>query len=226
MSERRTILVMEDFDSVLIPVSETFAGCGCARCRDDTTLPLCRADARAQGYSAGRDERGAADAAQAEMLAAVLLNALRGADAAANDLAEASADALGRVVIAMAAATLPATFAALGAREVRAIAAAVLPALKTEPAIMIRAAPDALHALHAIPDHTPEPMRSRLTLLADDTAPPGEVQIIWHAGATRCAPSEALARVMTVLAEFGLVPPPGGYQENILTEPTEALAHG
>ena len=226
MSPRATTLLMEDFDAQPVAVRPAAAACSCPRCLAETTLPLCRAEAFDEGYRIGASERGTADSLHAETLAAMLASALRAADTMAQDLSETTAEAIGGLVVAMVAASLPASCAALGTREVHAIAAAVLPALRAEPAISLHAAPDALESLHAIPSQMPESSRARITVLADAALAPGDVQITWHAGSARRQSDTACANVMSVLAAFGLVSPSGGSEGDLMAKRMEALVHG
>lgn len=226
MSPRATMLLMEDFDALPAAARPAASACCCPRCSTEATLPLCRAEAFDEGYRTGKSERGTTDSLHAETLAAMLASAIRAADTAAQDLSETTAEAIGGLVVAMVAASLPASCAALGTREVHAIAAAVLPALRTEAAIALHAAPDALESLRAIPSQMPESSRARITVLADTALAPGDVQIIWHAGSARRQSDIACANVMSVLAAFGLVSPSGGSEGDLTAKRMEALVHG
>ena len=226
MSPRPATLLMEDFDALPVAARPVAASCGCPRCTASATLPLCRAAAYDEGYRVGTSARTTTESRQADELAAALASAIGDADAGARDLSETTAEAIGGLVVAMVAASLPASCAALGTREVRAIAAAVLPALRTEAAITLYGAPAALDVLQAVPGQLPEPLRTRITVLADSALAAGDVQITWHAGSAQRQASAACARVMSVLATFGLVPPPGGPEGDPTAKRMEARVHG
>ncbi len=202
-------LLIEDFDSLPVavaarePAPDPVFGCGCDRCRADAGLPHCRAAARDEGLRLGRAERADLMAGQAAALAASLDAALARAGSDAAEIAEASAEAIGRAVIAMAAAALPATFARLGAAEARRVAEAVLPALRAEPAVTIAAAPEAITLLDRLPA-----ARTGRVRLEPTEGGPGDIAIVWQGGGASRDSAAALAGTRAVLAEFGLLPAP------------------
>jgi hypothetical protein len=219
MSHLRLAFPIEDFDALPaappVVAAPAPGGCGCARCRNDAALPECRADAWEDGHRAGLAARASIAAAEAAALAAALDAALAGADAVVGGIAEATAEAVGRAVIALAAAALPGTFAALGAAEARRVALAVLPALEHEPAVSITAGTEAARLLDGLA--TP-----RITVIADPQAGPADIRLAWRNGRSERSAAAALARIGAVLAELGLLPDPAPAPAPALEEP----AHG
>jgi len=227
-SHRRALLV-EDFD--MPPVSHAPApvhtGCDCPRCQSDPSLPLCRADAFDAGRMAGRVEAADMLTAQTDQMTALVEEAIASADAVVNEVAETTADAIGRAVIAMVAASLPGILGALGAREAQAVANAVLPALRNEATVTIAAGSAAMPLLQPATARMPGGRQPRVSLVADEGAGPNDIRIDWHNGAVRSEPSETLARVRDVLAGFGLLPAHTNADDiDFTTDQAELLNHG
>ena len=227
MTAHRRTLLIEDFD--LPPINRAAepeaAGCTCARCLNDASLPLCRADAFDAGRMSGRAEAADMMTAHTDQMTALVEDAIAAADAVVNTVAETTADAIGRAVIAMVAASLPAMLGHLGAREAQAVAAAVLPALRNEAQVTIAAGSEAMPLLHPATARMPGTHQSRISLVEDTAAGPSDIRIDWHRGAARSEPAEMLARVRDVLAEFGLLPAPET-DINFATDQAELLNHG
>ncbi len=209
-------LNIEDFDEAPRPVAKPPAGCTCPRCAADPHKLRCQSDLYEEGYQAGLIQRRNADQDHATRLALDVSDALAAAQSTVNDIAERAAQALGQTVIAMFAALLPTTQSQHAAREVSAIAAAVLPTLAQAPHITIDAAPDVEDDLQAAIAHLPPSERSRVELRISTRTVPGALRIAWPGGALHRDPALALRNVRAVLDELGLTAP----------TPEEALLHG
>jgi hypothetical protein len=202
---RRLRFLVEDFDDAA-PAAAPLDACACARCRTDTTLRRCRAEAFEDGRRAALAEREAAEAAgaiRAAALADALAVALRAAEVEVVTVAETMAEALGAAVVAMVRTVLPAASAHLGVQEAGRIAAAVLPALSREPELGIEAPPDSAAALAAACAVLPPALRAR-TAIVPGTA----LRITWSGGQVRHDTAATLAAIDDLLGQFGLLPPP------------------
>ena len=207
---------IEDFDEAPRRAAEPAAGCACPRCAADPRKLRCLSDLYDEGYQAGQAQRRNADQDNAARLALDLSDALAIAQSAAREVAEQTAEALGQAVIAMFAALLPASQSHHGAREVRAIAAAVLPTLTQAPHIAIDAAPDVAEDLRAAIAGLSAAEQSRIELRISARGAPGSISIAWPGGALHRDPATAMRNVRAVLDELGLT---GSTQQ-------EALLHG
>ncbi|MCX7383744.1 MAG: hypothetical protein NT133_20530 [Alphaproteobacteria bacterium] len=199
-------LMVEDFDAPppLAQASPATPHCPCPRCNAEGRAAECPSASYEEGVARGRELRTVQDAQAVETLALELSDALaRGTERAAAEAAEA-AEALARLVIAAVMAALPASFARLGASEARAIVAAVLPSLASEPSVTIEAAPGALGTIRATIASLPRASQARIHLHANEDGG-DDLAIIWSAGQVRRCHADALAMVQDTLAQFGLV---------------------
>ncbi len=208
---------IEDFDEVPRRAAEPLASCACPRCAADPHKLRCQSDLYEEGYRAGQIQRRNADQDNAARLALDLSDALAAAQSTANEIAEQAAEALGQTVIAMFSALLPATQSHHGTREVRAIAAALLPTLTQAPHIAIDAAPDVEGDLQAAIARLSAAEQSRVELRISPCSAPGALSIAWPGGALHRDPAAALRNVRAVLDELGLT---------AVTVPEKVLLHG
>ena len=223
-------LLIEDFDAAPKARQPSGPFCPCPRCEAAGRAGRCPSDAYDDGVRAGEERLAAGDSEHAVALAAEFAAALDRVDGQIAVLADHAADAMGRAVIAMVAAVLPASFGHLAAGESRAIAAAVLPALASEPAIDIEAAPASLAAIREAVGLLPRASQARIAIQPRETAHGAELHITWSNGAIRQDLAAALARVCDTLARFGLEAPKASAPPELkpVPQPTrmEAHAHG
>ncbi len=160
--------------------------------------------ARAEAREAGRRdvEHGlvAARVRAVELIAAGLADAR----AAAAEVAEDTALAVARAVLAATAACLPALCARHGAAEVAALARALLPALRTEPKVAVRVNPLLLAGLQDELGAMDAELAERVQLLPVDAMPPGDLRVSWAGGSAVRDAAEARAAVRDGLARLGL----------------------
>jgi len=170
------------------------------------------AAAREQGFLDGHAEATLAAAAgdqraTAEALA-MITQQIEAAREEAAAIAEASADAVARLLLQTLATLFPALCARHGEAELTAVLRVVLPALTEEPAITVRANP------HNAPGLTRELARldpdlaARIQLVPTDAMIRGDVRVAWRHG-TAVRDSAALwAQVADALGQTGLLPEP------------------
>lgn len=210
-------LHIEDFDEAPRRPAEPAAGCACPRCAADPRKLRCQGEVYEEGFHAGQTQRRNDDQDHAARLALDLSDALAAAQSNVDAIAEQAAEAVGQAVITMVAALLPATQSHHGAREIRAIAAAVLPTLGQAPHITIDAAPDVEADLQSAIARLPAADQSRIELRISPRTAPGALSIAWPGGALHRDPAAALRNVRAVLDELGLT---------AITSPEKALLHG
>ena len=166
-------------------------------------------DARASGFRAGHAAALAEQAAAAELASGAALSALSAslwdARARTEQMADAAADALARLVLSAAAAMLPMMCRDHGEAEARAVMRAVLPGLSREPRVTVRANPDTLAALRDETAGMDGELTAMLRFTAQDAMPPGDVRVTWNEGAA-CREAAAIWReIAGVLAPAGLL---------------------
>lgn len=190
----RYILARDDFD-LMSPQSAAPA--------TPDPLPDLLAQARAEGFEAGR---AAARAEAAGSLEAAATAALREAASAfalntggAVVMAEETAAALASALLGALAGTLPGIAARCGTAEVTRFAEHLLGALTAEPRIVLRVAPDAapIVATHFAAE-------ARVEVLADPALGLGDAQVAWRDGRASRQTAAACDAVMETLAGFGL----------------------
>jgi flagellar biosynthesis/type III secretory pathway protein FliH len=166
-----------------------------------------REAAYAEGYSRGLSQATQDRAEIASQLLAGIARRLADAEAAAREAAEASALAVAELLMNSLAALFPTLCARHGAGEVAALARTVLPALDREPRISLRVSPHVLPELEAELDRLDPELRARLTVIATDAVPPGDVRIAWQDGAAGRDGAALWAQIAATLAEYGLAAP-------------------
>ena len=201
-------LMVEDFDASPSPppARPVTPFCPCPRCGTEGRAAACPSASFDDGIAQGRRERAVEIAQTAEGLSLALEDALERSANAAQEAAARDAEALAGLVIAALMSALPASLAHLGAAEARAIVAAVLPSLASEPAISIAATPYSIGAISAAIGALPLTSRERIDLHAAASGEP-ELVVTWSAGRLRRSHADALAAVEDTLAQFGLAPP-------------------
>ncbi len=195
------ILYAEDFDAPEQPAPAPPAP-------EPTHSAIELADARETGRAEGwRAARAAADSEAETQRTAVLhavAAALSDARAAAEALAADAAQAVARTALSLLAAALPATCARNGERELRALAEAVLPALDTEPRIVVRASTAALRGLAETVARLDPDLAARVQLVPTETLAADEVRIAWQDGRAARDRRAIASAIEAVLAPLGL----------------------
>ncbi len=200
------ILYAEDFDA---PEAAPPA----APAPEPTHSALELADARETGRIEGWKAARAAAEVEAEAQRAAVLHAIAAALSEARDAAEtfaaSAAEAVARTALSLLAAALPATCARHGERELRALALAVLPALETEPRIVIRASPQGLRGLAGTLARLDPDLAARIQLVPVEALAADEARITWQDGRAvrdRRAIGAAIEAVLAPLGLFEAVP--------------------
>jgi flagellar biosynthesis/type III secretory pathway protein FliH len=173
----------------------------------EEAVETAREAAYAEGYSRGLSQATQDRAEIASQLLAGIARRLADAEAAAREAAEASALAVAELLMNSLAALFPTLCARHGAGEVAALARTVLPALDREPRISLRVSPHVLPELEAELDRLDPELRARLTVIATDAVPPGDVHIAWQDGAAGRDGAALWAQIAATLAEYGLAAP-------------------
>jgi flagellar biosynthesis/type III secretory pathway protein FliH len=168
------------------------------------------AAARAQGFLDGHAEATTQAAisdqtALREALAAIArqLEAARDESAA---IADASADAVARLLLKTLATLFPALCARHGEAELTAVLRVVLPALTEEPAITVRANPHDAPALTDEIARSDPDLAARIQLVPTDAMARGSVRIAWRHGTAVRDAAALWAQVADVLGQAGLLP--------------------
>ncbi len=167
------------------------------------------AAARETGWREGRDagllEAAAGDAAATQRAVTALAEQFAAECGAAAAQAEASAEAIARLLLDCLAATFPALCARHGDAEVRAIVRAVLPVLTQEPTIAVRAHPRTARAVtQAIAGLDPD-LAAHIEAVECDAMSPGDVRIAWRNGAATRDAAALWQQVAAVLVPAGLL---------------------
>ncbi len=198
------ILYAEDFDAPEAPPPA-------APAPEPTHSAIELADARELGRAEGWRAARAAAEAQVEAQRAAVLHAIAAALSGSRDAAEAfavdAAESVARTALSLLAAALPATCARHGERELRALALAVLPALETEPRIVIRANPLSLHGLSETVARLDPELAARVHLLPGEALAADEARITWQDGRAVRDRRAVQAAIEAVLAPLGLFEP-------------------
>ncbi|MGI4976156.1 MAG: hypothetical protein ACRYG6_04350 [Janthinobacterium lividum] len=202
------ILFAEDFDAPEPPPPPPPAP-------EPTYSAVELADARETGRGEGWKAARAVAESEAEAQRAAVLQAvaaaLSDARGAAESLASSAAESVARAALSLLAAALPATCARHGDRELRALAEAVLPALGTEPRIVVRASAAALRGLADTVARLDPDLAGRVQLVPTETLAPDEVRIAWQDGRAardRRAIASAIEAVLAPLGLFEAAPAP------------------
>ena len=195
------ILYAEDFDAPEQPPPAPAAP-------EPTYSAVELADARETGRAEGWRAARAATESDAEARKVAVLQAmttaLSDARAAGESLAAVAAEAVARAALSLLAAALPATCARHGERELRALAEAVLPALDTEPRIVIRANASALRGLADTVARLDPDLAARVQLVPAEILAADEVRIAWQDGRAARDRRAIASAIEAVLAPLGL----------------------
>ncbi|MCQ4163013.1 hypothetical protein NON00_24255, partial [Roseomonas sp. GC11] len=116
-------------------------------------------------------------------------------------------------------AALPALSARFGAAEAEAFAAALLPALREEPAVAVQVAP-ALVETVAARFATLAPGLPPVTVSAAPELEPGDAVLRWQGGEAARHGAAGRAAIARALAACGLLPPPAPAPQGTAAEAT------
>ncbi|HJS86342.1 MAG TPA: hypothetical protein VJ779_12870 [Acetobacteraceae bacterium] len=198
-------LFEEDFDAPHAPEPEVIAPNLVPRGSTEADITTARADAWAEGHASGRAEaeasatRTLAEAATSMASAMALLRPELLAQA------EAAASALARLLLDTLAALFPALNARHGPAEAQAVLRALLPGLRFEPEIVVRANPRTAPSLaqevaRVLPDEA-----NRVRVVPDPAMGPGDVRVRWQGGAAARDGAVLWEEVAAALAPAGLL---------------------
>ena len=163
--------------------------------------------AYADGLRVGAASATAAAARQTEATLAVVLAelaTLRTDGAQAN---EAAATAITTLLLATLKRFFPVLAARFGPAEAAAIAREVLAGLHNEPEVVIRAAPATVHELERLFAQHPPDNETRISLVATDAMPQGDVSLRWREGRAIRDTDRLWRAVTDVLGLHGLTEP-------------------
>ncbi|HEX4260748.1 MAG TPA: hypothetical protein VHY76_06575 [Acetobacteraceae bacterium] len=197
------ILFAEDFDAVVrLPAPEpeviepVFSHADLIDARE-----AARAEGRAEAEAVAR--MGAAQ--QRTTLLARLADALGAAGAQAAASLEGHAEETARLLLACLCQALPALCADHGAAELRAVARALLPTLRTEPRVTIRAHPHHVPDLQRELDALDPPLAGTAVLEPVQTMARGDVRVHWQCGRAERSAAAIRAALEAALAPLGLL---------------------
>jgi flagellar biosynthesis/type III secretory pathway protein FliH len=158
-----------------------------------------------EGREAGLQEAAMSDAAATRQAMTTFATSFEAVCDAAATRAEASADAIARLLMHGLAAMFPTLCARYGDAEVRDIVRALLPALSEEMAIAVRANPRTAAAIaEEIALLEPE-LAEHVQLIECDAMASGDVRIAWRNGTATRDASSLWQQVAAVLAPAGLL---------------------
>lgn len=191
------ILFAEDFDAAPAPPVDA---------APDIIEPLFTAadlaDAREAGRLAGLRQAEQGLAASRNQLLAELATAIVTTRDEAAAAAGAMAEDVARAILSAAVTVLPFVCSQNGEREIRAIAAFLLPRLRDEPQVTVTVNPAQFDAMQA-DIAAMEP--GAVSLAASDAVPPGDLRVAWHKGTAYRRTDPALAAVRQAFAALGLL---------------------
>jgi flagellar assembly protein FliH len=168
------------------------------------------AAAREQGFLDGHAEATTAAATSDQTAIRNALAAIARQLEAARDesaaIADASADAVARLLLQTLATLFPALCARHGEAELTAVLRVVLPALTAEPAITVRANPHNAPALAREIARLDPDLVARIQLVPTDALARGGVRIAWRHGTAVRDAAALWAQVADVLGQAGLLP--------------------
>jgi flagellar biosynthesis/type III secretory pathway protein FliH len=204
-------LFAEDFDAPeAVPEPEVIEPVFSAR-----ELNAAREAAWRDGHDAALHEAAQGNEAAIRRAMAAIADQFSAEREAAAARAEEAAEGIARLLLDSLAATFPAMCARHGDAEVRAIAHAVLPALRQEPAITVRAHPRTMAALAPEAARLDPDVAARVQTVECDAMPPGDVRIAWRNGAVTRDAAGLWERVAAVLVPAGLLRADAGMREMV-----------
>ncbi len=167
-----------------------------------------RAQALRDGHAAGLAEADGVAAALARHALLTIAERLDGARDEANAVAEEAAEAVARLLMDAFATAFPALCARHAEGELRAIVRSVLPRLREEPMIEVRASPHVAQALSDEIAAVDPDLIDRVRVVSTDAVPMGDIRIAWRAGNARRDTAGLWSEIENVLAPAGLLSSP------------------
>jgi flagellar assembly protein FliH len=178
-------------------------------------LAAAREAAWRDGYAAGLQKAAESDAAATRQAMTAIAEQFAAERNAAAIRADQSAEAIARLLIDSLAVAFPDLCAQYGNAEVRAVVRVVLPGLRQEQAITVRAHPRTATALaHEIARLDPD-LTAHVQTVACDAMPPGDVRIAWRSGSATRDATELWRQVASVLMPAGLLMTHAAIRETI-----------
>lgn len=198
-------LFEEDFDAPDAPEPEVIAPDLAPRGLTEADVATARADAWADGHASGRAEAEASAARTLAQAAASMASEMAKLRPELLAHAEAAAGALARLLLDTLAALFPALSARHGPVEAQAVFRVLLPGLRLEPEIVVRANPRTAPALaqevaRVLPDET-----ERVRVVSDPAMGPGDVRVRWQGGTAVRDGAALWEEVAAALAPAGLL---------------------
>lgn len=123
-------------------------------------------------------------------------------------VAEQSAEAVSKLLLAIVARALPAACARQALPEICAVMQSVLPAIAREPQVTIRVSPHLSPLLEVELRALAPDLFARITLIPTDALAEGDVRIGWQDGAAVRSVADIWPRIAGLLAPFGIGPEP------------------
>jgi hypothetical protein len=156
------------------------------------------------GYAAGLQKAAESDVAATRQAIAAIAEQLAAERDAAAIRADQSAEAIARLLIDSLGVAFPAICAQYGDAEVRAVVRIVLPGLRQEQAVTVRAHPRTATALAQEIARLDPDLTAHIQTVACDAMPPGDVRIAWRSGSATRDAAELWRQVASVLMPAGL----------------------
>ena len=167
------------------------------------------------GHAAGLQKAGESDAAATRQAMAAIAEQLTAERDAAAIRADQSAEAIAHLLIDSLAVAFPAICAQYGDAEVRAVVRIVLPGLRQEQAITVRAHPRTASALAQEIARLDPDLTAHVQTVACESMPPGDVRISWRSGSATRDAAELWRQVTSVLMPAGLLMAHAAIRETI-----------
>jgi flagellar biosynthesis/type III secretory pathway protein FliH len=178
-------------------------------------LAAAREAARRDGYADGLQKAAENDTAATRRAMAAIAEQLAAERDVAVIRADQSAEAIARLLLDSLAAAFPAICAQYGDAEVRAIVRVVLPGLRQEQAITVRAHPCTAAAVAQEIARLDPDLAAHVQTVACETMPPGDVRIAWRSGSAKRDAAELWREVASVLMPAGLMMAHAAIRETI-----------
>jgi len=178
-------------------------------------LTAAREAAWQDGQAEGMQQAAASEAAATRQVLAAIAEQLAEERAAAAERAQSSAETIARLLLDSLAATFPALCARYGDAEVRAIIHAVLPALRQETAITVRAHPRTTAAATQEIARLDPDLAAHVQMLDCDGMQPGDVRIAWRNGSAARDAAALWQQVADVLVPAGLLRADAAIRERV-----------
>lgn len=161
--------------------------------------------ARLQARQAGQAEAEGGVLAARNRLLGVVASGLADARSAAHEAAATMAEGVARAMLSALAACLPKLCQRHGELELRALVAALLPALCDEPKILLRVHPAMADGLLEDIGTLDAELAEQAHVLPTGSIPPGDVRITWEGGSAVRDAAAACAAFKAGLAALGLL---------------------